>query len=112
MLDLKGIRERLRKAKLPVSIDDREALVRFLNSDEAGSYHKATKELQGYAKQDITSLLSEVEKLRETLRVAGEALSGASTKAYTCKCGEFGEHYTCDMHLDIDRALSQIKTQL
>ena len=85
MLDLKGIRERLGRAT-------------------PGEYEL----LMGQAKQDITSLLSEVDSLRETLRVAEEALNEIHQFNPTLKSLSDAK----SIERIAKEALSKIKTQL
>ena len=91
MLDLKGIRERLERATPGEWINDgagdgnsnhevysesvrKEAKQFEYNGFVASVGQFVNAEFIAHSKSDITSLLSEVDSLRETLRVAEEAL--------------------------------------
>lgn len=51
---------------------------------------------------NIFALKSQADELAKVLEAFGD-------NSFYCKCGEFGEHYTCQTHLDAQQALSNYR---
>ncbi len=93
-------------ATITQALKEKDAEIEKLNSLENLMHKRSCTFNQNQA------LVKRVDALRSALKVGIEAMKKDTSGSYNCTCGEFGEHWTCEMHVAIEQALKTMEEAL